>query len=420
MLANRADTYNLGDVLGGKEELFSLSYLENALTSHPVLAPLSGRDPKDLEKLVRIARGEGIPTSELAYGYSAAELADIVAMLKLLARVQDVLLRVNQTYIRSASQEDAYRTEPPFKLQGSYRNMNKITQKLAPVMTVEELDRAIDEHYAAESQTLTTGAEQNLLKLAELRGKLTETESARLRDIREAFVRTRRGGKEGDDPVSRVTSSIAGLEEQLQTLVKRLGEAQATLAEGRRETDASLASALAKLGEASAKRQDVRVTLENPHPQVVELEAIVQLGQAMANAVSRVSGPDSGASRAIVEKLAELEAMLERRSSVARPVVEVDLRKRDATNLICDAAGVVSGVFVGTYAKAPPLRSEVHLQLVFPANHTAAAKGLVAFVQDEDGDRPAGYGVTFTELSPEARPLLVQYTKNRDPVLYEV
>ena len=48
------------------------------------------------------------------------------------------------------------------------------------------------------------------------------------------------------------------------------------------------------------------------------------------------------------------------------------------------------------------------------------SKGLVAFVQDEDGDRPAGYGVTFTELSPEARPLLVQYTKNRDPVLYEV
>jgi hypothetical protein len=146
----------------------------------------------------------------------------------------------------------------------------------------------------------------------------------------------------------------------------------------------------------------------------------VQLGQAMANAVSRVSGPDSGASRAIVEKLAELEAMLERRSSVARPIAEVDLRKRDATNLVCDAAGVVSGVFVGTYAKAPPLRSEVQLQLVFPGNYTAAAKGLVAFVQDEDGDRPAGYGVTFTELSPEARPLLVQYTKNRDPVLYEV
>jgi hypothetical protein len=62
MLANRADTYNLGDVLEGKERGCSpLSYLENALTSNPVLAPLAGRDPKDLDKLVRIAQGEPSP-----------------------------------------------------------------------------------------------------------------------------------------------------------------------------------------------------------------------------------------------------------------------------------------------------------------------------------------------------------------------
>jgi len=421
MLANRADTYNLGEVLGGKEELFALSYLENALTSHPVLAPLSGRDPKDLEKLVRISRGENLPTSELSHGYSGAELSDIVAILKLLARVQDVLLKVNQTYIKAASQEDAYRTEPPFKLQGSYRNMNKITQKLAPVMTVDELERAVDEHYAAESQTLTTGAEQNLLKLAELRGRMTDAERARWTEIKEAFKRTRRGGKEGDDPVARVTGSIAGVEEQLQTLVSRLGEASAALADGKRASDAALGEALAKMQEASrAQRQDVRVTLANPHPQVVELEAIVQLGQAMASAVARVSGPESSASQAIVAKLAELEAMLERRSSVARPPVEVDLRKRDATNLTCDSAGLVKGVFVGTYAKAPALRSEVTLQLVFPGNHTAGARGVVAFVQDEDGDRPAGYGVMFTELGEDGRALVAQYARSRDPVLYEV
>ena len=41
MLANRADTYNLGDILEGKDQLFALSYLENALTSNPVLAPLA-------------------------------------------------------------------------------------------------------------------------------------------------------------------------------------------------------------------------------------------------------------------------------------------------------------------------------------------------------------------------------------------
>ena len=48
MLANRADVYNLGDVLAGREELFALSYLENALTSNPVLAPLAARDRGDV------------------------------------------------------------------------------------------------------------------------------------------------------------------------------------------------------------------------------------------------------------------------------------------------------------------------------------------------------------------------------------
>lgn len=423
MLANRADTYNLGEVLGGKEEIFSQSYLENALTSHPALAPLSGRDPKDVDKLVRMARGEAVATSELSHPYSGAELSDIVALLRLLARVQDVLGKVNRAYIKSASQEDAYRTEPPFKLQGSYRNMNKIVQKLAPVMTVDELERAIDEHYAAEAQTLTTGAEQNLLRLAELRDRIGDADRARLAEIRDEFRRTRRGGKEGEDPVGRVTGSIAGIEEQLQALVRQVVDAQSKIADERRASDAAIVEALARRdreGSRPPPRQDVRVTLENPHPQVVELEAIVQLGQAMANAVARVSGPESSASQTIVQKLAELEAMLERRASVARPPTEVDLRRRDATNLTCDAAGVVKGVFVGTYAKAPALRTEIALQLVFPGNVTAQAKGVVAFVQDEEGDRPAGYGVMFTEIGEDGRSLVAQYARNRDPVLYEV
>jgi hypothetical protein len=63
---------------------------------------------------------------------------------------------VNAQYIASASQEDAYRTEPPFKLQGSYRNMNKIAEKIVAVMNDDEVERLIDDHYQGESQTLTT------------------------------------------------------------------------------------------------------------------------------------------------------------------------------------------------------------------------------------------------------------------------
>ena len=41
MLANRADIYNLGDIIGDTSHLFELSLIENALTSNPVLQQLS-------------------------------------------------------------------------------------------------------------------------------------------------------------------------------------------------------------------------------------------------------------------------------------------------------------------------------------------------------------------------------------------
>lgn len=60
MLANRADTYNLGDILDGSQEAFAMSYLENAMTSNPALAPLANRERKDIVAFIRMARGEAI------------------------------------------------------------------------------------------------------------------------------------------------------------------------------------------------------------------------------------------------------------------------------------------------------------------------------------------------------------------------
>ena len=42
--------------------------------------------------------------------------------------------------------------------------MNKIAEQLAPIMNDEELQTLIDSHYENQAQTLTTGAEANLLK----------------------------------------------------------------------------------------------------------------------------------------------------------------------------------------------------------------------------------------------------------------
>src|SRR5690606_8598385 len=192
MLANRADTYNLGDILEGKDEAFALSYIENALTSNPALAPLATREQSDVYKIVRMARGEEIATTELSHGYSAVELGEIKKVLVHLFRVQEVLLKVNLMYIESASKDDRFRTEPPFKLQGSYRNMNRLAEKVVAAMNDDEVEQLITDHYVGESQTLTTGAEANLLKLGELRGLLTEEQAARWSDIKREYVRHKR------------------------------------------------------------------------------------------------------------------------------------------------------------------------------------------------------------------------------------
>ncbi len=208
MLANRADTYNLGDVLAGNEPVFARSYIENALTANPVLAPLSGRGPEDFEVFFRAAGGEPLQESALAHGYSSAEANEIVSVLGHLRRVQETVLKVNRQYIASAATDDAYRTEPPFLLQGSYRNMARMSSKLIPAMTAEEVDRLIDEHYVAESQALTGAAEANLLKLAELREVMTDEERARWDDIRSTFQRQQRMGGDERDPATRVVAAI--------------------------------------------------------------------------------------------------------------------------------------------------------------------------------------------------------------------
>ncbi|MBX3184789.1 MAG: DNA repair ATPase [Polyangiaceae bacterium] len=218
MLANRADTYNLGDVLDGRDEVFALSYIENAVTSNSVLAPLASRSQKDLYTFIRIAKGEEVPSSELTSDYSAVEVSEIRGVLERLFKVQEVLLKVNLAYIASASMDDKFRTEPPFKLQGSYRNMAKLAEKVVSAMNDAELVSLIDDHYAGESQTLTSGAEQNLLKLAELRGTLSPEQAARWAEIKQGFKRHLDLGGSDTDPVVRVTSQLTNLAEQLSSI----------------------------------------------------------------------------------------------------------------------------------------------------------------------------------------------------------
>ncbi|MBC7269118.1 MAG: AAA family ATPase, partial [Streptomyces sp.] len=216
MLANRADVWNLGDVLTGKEDAFHVSFVENALTSNPVLAPLAGRDRADLDLLIRLAEGDPSARADrLTHPCTPAELERVLAVLRHLLTARETVLAVNAAYIASAAQSDGTRTEPPFRLQGSYRTMNKIAQRLQPVMNGAELAAVLDDHYTAEAQTLTSGAEANLLKLAELRGTLTPADAERWAELKAAHVRSRLLGGPDDEPLSKAIAALGLLADRV-------------------------------------------------------------------------------------------------------------------------------------------------------------------------------------------------------------
>jgi MoxR-like ATPase/Tfp pilus assembly protein PilZ len=427
MLANRADTYNLGDILEGKQEAFALSYLENALTSNAVLAPLAGRDASDVHKLIAMARGEDVPLSELSHGYSSAEAQELVELFKRLLKVQRVLLSVNLEYIASASRDDRYRTEPPFKLQGSYRNMAKLTEKVVSAMNDEELERLIDDHYASEAQTLTKGAEQNLLKLAEMRGRLTPQQSARWIEIKEAFGRVQRMGGGDADPVARVTGTLSGLDMQLKGIREAIVASLAGSA-SRPAADPGLSELAKNLSELGRPRLEVRLGDERNDGLIPLFSQQTELLKQALGVLGRRGAEPADA--AIPQKLAELTTLLARLSgqieagtgSARRVDVELDTlgptnlyRPLSATDLFTGG-----GIFVATYEKPPPLGAEVRVSLRFPAGSSCELSGNVAWVRDQLGeDAPPGFGVRFGALSEEARQLVQAYSEAREPMLYD-
>jgi energy-converting hydrogenase A subunit M len=223
MLANRADTYNLGEVIGGNVDLFHLSYLENALTSNPVLARLAAQSRKDVHTVVRMAEGTS-DGSDLEGNYAAAELAEMTTVMRKLIRVRDVVLRMNAEYIRSAGMSDEFRTEPAFKLQGSYRNMNRIAERVVAVMNDEELDTLILSSYQNDAQTLAVEAESNLLKFKELLGWLSPDEAERWEQIKRTYTRNVQLRGVGDDEkYGQLIVQLGGFSDGLHAIRHALG-----------------------------------------------------------------------------------------------------------------------------------------------------------------------------------------------------
>ena len=68
----------------------------------------------------------------------------------------------------------------------------------------------MSDHYENESQTLTTGAEANLLKFREMEGMLSDEEAERWEAIKKTFNKNLlMGGRGDDDPVNRVVGTLS-------------------------------------------------------------------------------------------------------------------------------------------------------------------------------------------------------------------
>lgn len=225
MLANRADVYNLGEIIGDSADVFEMSYLENSLTSNPILNKLASRSQADVYEVMRLAQYDKHEDVNLEGNYSLEELNEMVAVMKKLMRVRDLVLAVNREYIRSAAQSDDYRTEPPFKLQGSYRNMNRIAEKVVPIMNDAELQTLILSSYENDAQTLTSDQEANMLKFKELMGILSPAEANRWDDIKRTFAQNvKLRGVDAGSEVAQVLVQLGSLNDGLHAIRRALVE----------------------------------------------------------------------------------------------------------------------------------------------------------------------------------------------------
>jgi len=276
MLANRADVYNLGEIIGDSQEAFEWSYLENCLTSNSVLQPLSRASNADQRSLIGAAIRGGQPDGiTLESNLSVDQVSEILAVLTKLVKVRDIVLAVNREYIKSAAQSDDYRTEPPFKLQGSYRNMNRIAEKIVPVMNEAELQSLIISSYQQDSQTLSRDGESNMLKFGELLGTLTEDQKTRWDSIKYTFAeRSRLRGLSGEDSTSQVLGSLMGLRDGLESIRKAMSDFQSfqkssQLEQLQASTEAALNAARIEASKPEPKLPEQRVIVQHSVPRVM-------------------------------------------------------------------------------------------------------------------------------------------------------
>lgn len=157
--------------------------------------------------------------------------------------------------------------------------MNKMAEKVSSVMNQKELMQLIEDHYQGESQLLTNGTEENLLKLAELRGNMSEEQQVRWAKIKDDFSRTKAMGGEDADGSVQIANQMIDLVEHIKSIKTSVesstGAAQQRL-EDQNQFDTSQANSKRKHDTQSSEAllaalQKISESLGQPSDTVVEI-----------------------------------------------------------------------------------------------------------------------------------------------------
>jgi hypothetical protein len=292
-----------------------------------MLAPLANKSQKDIRAFIRMAETSAPGEGTFEASYSAPEIEEILAVMKRLVMIREVVLKVNLEYIHSAAQADEFRTEPPFRLQGSYRNMNRLAEKVVPIMNEQEVRALVVDHYRSESQTLTTGAEANLLKFKELIGAQSAEEKARWKEIQQTFKRNQvtRGADPGD-PMGRVVAQLASFQQGVEGI-------QAALEKQSTREPAPMVVDLAPIGRSVESLRGALEQLARPAPAPAVPDAnpiAAQLGEglrALREDLGRaITAVHSGS---MAEKVESLSHELEMIHSTLATLKDLAAQQRD-------------------------------------------------------------------------------------------
>jgi hypothetical protein len=116
--------------------------------------------------------------------------------------------------------------------------MNRIGSRVLPVMNDQELRTLIYSSYEQDAQTLTTGAESNMLKFRELTGQLSRDQAQRWKDIKKTFNRNLLLGTDSQDNVGRIIGQLNAFSVGLESIKDTIADGMHQITQ--QKTDSAL------------------------------------------------------------------------------------------------------------------------------------------------------------------------------------